>query len=123
MILDRLFRFAVRMKETNGLIGFAEVDVNLWTHRTGWVAIGIGEESAHGKGLAEEAMVCLLNHCFHELNLHRVQLTVFSYNIAAINLYEKLGFKKEGTYREFTERNGRRHNMYLYGMLRPEWKS
>jgi RimJ/RimL family protein N-acetyltransferase len=58
-----------------------------------------------------------------ELNLHRVQLTVFSYNERAIALYEKLGFQREGVYREFIQRDGRRYDMYLYGLLRREWKA
>jgi RimJ/RimL family protein N-acetyltransferase len=46
---------------------------------------------------------------------------VFSYNESAIALYEALGFTREGVYREHLERDGRRHDMYLYGLLRSEW--
>jgi RimJ/RimL family protein N-acetyltransferase len=52
-----------------------------------------------------------------------VQLTVFSYNLRAIALYEKIGFKREGVYRECLHRDGRRHDMILYGILRPEWEA
>lgn len=37
-------------------------------------------------------------------------------------MYETLGFQKEGVYREFLERYDQRYDMYLYGMLRHEWK-
>lgn len=57
-----------------------------------------------------------------ELNLHKLQLTVFSYNTRAVSIYESLGFKREGSFREFLERDGRRHDMYLYGLLKREWK-
>lgn len=57
-----------------------------------------------------------------ELNLHRVCLTVFSYNQAARTLYERLGFQHEGLYREQTMRDGQRHDMLLYGLLRREWQ-
>jgi RimJ/RimL family protein N-acetyltransferase len=56
-----------------------------------------------------------------ELNLYRLQLSVKAYNTRAIRLYEKLGFKHEGTLREYGERNGERYNMHLYGLLRHEW--
>jgi len=46
---------------------------------------------------------------------------VFSYNQRAIALYEKLGFRREGIFREHLERDGTRFDMYLYGILRPEW--
>ncbi len=52
-----------------------------------------------------------------------MQLTVFSYNTRAIALYEKLGFQREGVYREFIQRDGARYDMYLYGLLRCEWKA
>ena len=63
-----------------------------------------------------------MRFAFDELNLHRVQLTVFSYNERAIALYEKLGFQREGVYREHLQRDGRRYDMYLYGLLRHEWE-
>ncbi len=53
---------------------------------------------------------------------HCVCLTVFSYNENATALYERLGFTREGSYREHLERDGRRYDMYLYGLLRPEWE-
>ncbi len=66
-------------------------------------------------------MELALRFAFNELNLYRVQLTVFSYNERAINLYEKLGFQREGVFREHIQRDGRRHDMILYGLLRQEW--
>jgi len=60
---------------------------------------------------------------FDELNLHRVTATVFSNNERSIALFEKLGFRREGVYREFLQRDGRRYDMYLYGLLRPEWEA
>lgn len=47
---------------------------------------------------------------------------MFSYNERAIALYEKLGFQREGIYREFLQRHGKRFDMYLYGILRREWQ-
>ncbi len=67
-------------------------------------------------------MQLALNFAFNELNLHRVCLTVFSYNETAVTLYESLGFRREGIYREHVERDGRRHDMILFGILRREWE-
>ncbi len=58
---------------------------------------------------------------FDELGLHRLTATVFSYNPRSIALLEKLGFRREGTFREFLLRDGERHDMLLYGLLRREW--
>jgi RimJ/RimL family protein N-acetyltransferase len=114
-------RFGIRRQTDDMLLGYVEIDGILWSHRVGWLAIMIGERAERGKGYGHAAMQLALRYAFDELNLHRVQLTVFSYNTAAIRLYERLGFQREGTYREFLERDGQRHDMYLYGLLRREW--
>jgi RimJ/RimL family protein N-acetyltransferase len=60
-----------------------------------------GQHCHWGKGYGYEAMQLVLRFAFDELNLHRVQLTVFSYNERVIVLYEKLGFQHKGKYREY----------------------
>ncbi|MGM0851934.1 MAG: GNAT family N-acetyltransferase [Bacillota bacterium] len=119
---DNAYRFAIRLKDDGRIIGFVELDGILWTHRVGWVSISIGDEQSWGNGYGKEAMKCLLAYAFHELNLYRLQLTVFSYNERAIRLYESLGFTKEGSYRQFLQRDGDRYDMVLYGILADEWK-
>lgn len=115
------YLFGIRLISTDDLIGFVELDGVLWTHRNAWLAVGIGERTHWGHGYGAEAVGLALDFAFRELNLHRMQLTVFSYNERAIRLYEKLGFRREGVYREFLERDGERHDMYIYGLLRREW--
>jgi RimJ/RimL family protein N-acetyltransferase len=44
----------------------------------------------------------------------------FSYNKRSIALFEKLGFQPEDAFREFLKRDGKRHDMLLHGLLRPE---
>lgn len=113
--------FAVRAIEEDKLIGVTGFENILWNNGTAVVYIGIGDESYRGQGIGLEALGLTLEFGFQELNLHRIQLTVLSYNKPAITLYEKLGFKREGIYREFIHRDGKRHDMYLYGILRNEW--
>ena len=117
-----IFLFAIRPLDSNALIGYVELDGILWTHRVSGVSIAIGEAKHWGQGYGYEVMQLALRFAFDELNLHRVQLTVFSYNERAIALYEKLGFQREGMHREYLQRDGRRYDMYLYGLLRSEWE-
>ena len=120
---QNMFAFAARLLEDDRLIGYLELDGILWTHGVSWLSIGIGDQADRGKGYGREALGLALRFAFGELNLHRVQLTVFEYNETAIALYEKLGFRREGVYREFMQRDGRRYDMYLYGLLRAEWSA
>ena len=116
------FLFAIRTLDSDTLIGYVELDGILWTHRVGGVSIAIGKAKHRGQGYGYEAMQLVLQFAFDELNLHRVQLTVFNYNERAIALYEKLGLRREGVHREHLQRDGKRYDMYLYGLLRSEWE-
>lgn len=117
------FAFAIRPLAGDDLLGYIELDGILWPQGTGWLSIAIGDEAKRGQGYGAEALRLLLDFAFGELNLRRVQLTVFSYNTTAIALYEKLGFLREGVFREFVYRDGQVYDMLLYGLLRREWEA
>ena len=117
------YLFAVRPLADEELLGFVELDGIHWNRGVGWLAIAIGDRDNWGKGIGTEAMDLILRFAFHELNLHRVQLTVFEYNDRAIAVYEKLGFQREGVYREALYRDNQRYDMFLYGLLRREWEA
>ncbi|MBN1562408.1 MAG: GNAT family N-acetyltransferase [Anaerolineae bacterium] len=116
------YPFAIRLLDAEDMIGYCELDGILWNQGTGWLALAIGDPALRGQGYGTEALRLLLAFGFAELNLRRVQLTVFSYNVPAIRLYEKLGFQREGVFREFLHRDGRTFDMLLYGLLRREFK-
>jgi RimJ/RimL family protein N-acetyltransferase len=118
-----VYRFGIRPLDNDTLLGLLELDGILWAHGTAWVSIGIGDMANHGRGYGKEAMRLLLRFAFAELNLFRIQLSVFEYNTRAIALYEQLGFVREGAYRQFIARDGERYDMYLYGLLRDEWQA
>lgn len=116
-----VFTFGIRLTDTDELIGWAQLDGIEWAHRTTSLGIGIGNRNFWNQGYGAEAMALVINFAFNELNLHRIYLTVFSYNTRAMRLYEKLGFKREGIYREHLRRDGQRYDMLVYGLLRHEW--
>ncbi|MCL4252318.1 MAG: GNAT family N-acetyltransferase, partial [Anaerolineae bacterium] len=66
-------------------------------------------------------MNVLLRFAFMDLNLHRLELNVFSYNARAIRSYEKIGFMREGVLRETLYRDGVYHDIHVMGILRREW--
>jgi len=117
-----IFAFAVRLLEGADLIGYVELDGINWQHGVCGMGLAIGDRANWGRGYGYETAQLALAFAFNELNLHRVQVTVFSYNERSMVLFEKLGFQREGVYREFLQRDGRRHDMGLYGLLRHEWK-
>lgn len=120
---DTFIPLAVRIKGSEEIIGLVELDGISYTNRFSWISIGFGDNLHRGKGFGKEALNIAVDFAFNELNLERLQLNVISYNEAAIRLYEKIGFQREGVYREAVLRDGKKHDLLLYGLLKREWKS
>ena len=75
------------------------------------------------KGFGKEALQILIDFIFNYLPMQKIKLDVFSFNKSAISLYEKLGFKHEGTLRNELFRFGKFQDMELFGLLRTEWEN
>ena len=62
---------------------------------------------AWGLGVGSQLMAAALNLTDNWLNLSRVELEVYTHNAAAIHLYEKFGFEREGVRKKVVFGNGR----------------
>jgi len=71
-----------------------------------------------GRGIGSAMMAAALELADNWLNLHRIELEVYTDNPAAIRLYEKFGFVIEGTMRHFAFRNGEYVDAYKMGRVR-----
>ena len=116
------YHFAIRLLESDQIIGTFHIQDIEWTNQAGWFSMGIGSEEFRGKGYGTEALRLGLDFAFNNLNLHRLALGVFAFNEPAIRLYQRLGFTHEGTERELVFRDGRRHDLLVFGMLAREWR-
>ncbi|HEV2764814.1 MAG TPA: GNAT family N-acetyltransferase [Pyrinomonadaceae bacterium] len=83
-------------------------------------AIGMSvHEEWQGKGVGSALMRACLELADRWLNLTRLELEVYTDNEAAVRLYERFGFEREGTLRQHAFRDGRYVDAYLMGRLRP----
>lgn len=101
-----------------GSIGFHEIRRK---NKNATLGILIGDKNYWNKGYGMEAMKLILDYGFQKLDLHRIELYVFSFNKRAIHVYEKLGFRHEGQKREFVFHNGKWHDEVLMGFLKNEY--
>jgi RimJ/RimL family protein N-acetyltransferase len=114
--------FMIATRPAGERIGFISLFDLHYPNASPTLALGIGEASYRGKGYGSEAIGLLLDFAFDELGVYRVSLRVMAYNTPAIRTYEKLGFVREGTQRGVVYREGARHDLHLYGILRDEWR-
>ena len=118
-----LFHFMIRAKEDDRLIGKAVVQWIEWTNSNGWIRLGIGAVEDRRKGYGTQVLRMLLRFAFAEINLFRVSAMVPEYNVGGIALLQKFGFTQEVCRRSALERDGRRWNLYVYGLLNEEWQN
>jgi RimJ/RimL family protein N-acetyltransferase len=102
-----------------GLVSLTGIDP---VHRHAELHILLGERDAHGQGIGTEATRTMVHHGFRDLNLHRIYLFVLDSNAAARHMYEKVGFRAEGTLREAAFKDGRYQDVHVMGLLQAEFR-
>jgi len=108
-------------KESNESIGqtaFFRID---YISRTAIFYLAILDPTHWSKGFGSEATQMMVEYAFKTLNLNRIQLHVCAENTAAIKIYERVGFIKEGVLRQAMFRNGNYFDFWVMGILRDDW--
>jgi RimJ/RimL family protein N-acetyltransferase len=119
----KIYHFMIRAKADDRLIGKAIIQWIEWTNGNGFIRIGIGAAEDRRKGYGTQALRMLLRFAFAELNLFRVSAIVPEYNEGGIALLQKFGFVQEVCRRKSLERDGRRWDLYVFGLLNEEWQN
>ena len=78
--------------------------------------------SERGKGYCTEAVKILVDYLFLSNDVVRVQARTDVRNVAAQKVLEKAGFAEEGVIRKSNFVRGEWRDMFLYSILREEWK-
>ena len=86
------------------------------------LSIYIGDAKSRCKGVAQQAILEALEDAFTFFELNKVWLIVHAKNKHAIELYENIGFQNEGTLRDEFWYEGRRVDVFYYGLLKSEFK-
>lgn len=75
-----------------------------------------------GKGYSKESYKIFIPQIFEEYDLHKISLEVLSTNKRAINLYLKLGFRREGIKRDEVFKGNKYVDSIIMSVLKNEWK-
>jgi RimJ/RimL family protein N-acetyltransferase len=112
--------FAIRKQGDLRLLGYIQVTSIHPIFRTAEMGIVIGDPRDRGHGYGQEAVAMALQHCWNDLNLHRVTLYVVGDNPRAVHTYAKAGFREEGRMRAAAYVDGRHVDVVVMGLLRSE---
>jgi RimJ/RimL family protein N-acetyltransferase len=115
----RIFK-AVTGGEVVGHIELDAIDRRNGSARMSRVLIA---DARRGGGAGYAMVQALLEFGFGDLGLHRIDLVVFDFNLAAIACYEKAGFVREGHIRDARRMGDRYWSLYQMSMLEDEWKN
>jgi RimJ/RimL family protein N-acetyltransferase len=88
------------------------------------VELGITMAPVHqGRGLAAEALGCVLDYVLGTLGKHRVVAVTDADNAAAAGLFRRLGFRQEAHFVENIWFKGAWGSEYLFALLHREWQA
>lgn len=117
---QQIYFWAIHLKEGKH-IGNIKIDPINVRHRFGEYGILMGDREEWGKGYAKEASELVVDFCFNgELRLRKVILGVVRDNVAAVKLYEKLGFVVEGTLRSHVFHVGKWCDLLRMSLFAPK---
>jgi len=117
-----LYHFTIRAKVDDRLIGKTFLEGIEWSNGNAFLRLGIGAREDRRKGYGSQALQMLLRFAFAELNLFRVTAAVQEYNEPAIALLKKFSFVEEVRRRQGLDRDGRRWDLLVFGLLKDEWQ-
>jgi [ribosomal protein S5]-alanine N-acetyltransferase len=112
-----VFCIESKTKEFIGLIGITMGKPSRLSAEIGYKI----DPSHWNKGYATEAVNEILNYCFTQLKLHRIDAGCATQNTASMRVLEKAGFTREGRKRKILPIRGEWLDNYFYAILEEDF--
>lgn len=116
----QIYFWAIVLKDGHKHIGNIKIDPVSTTHGFGEYGILMGDRLEWGKGYAKEASSAVISFCFDQLKLRKITLGVVKDNIAAVELYKKMGFQTEGVYKQHVIYDGQVYDVLRMALFNQE---
>lgn len=113
--------FIIAAKDSDEPVGQVALFRLDWVSRAAVFYLALLDPAQWSKGYGREATQLMIDYAFETLNLNRIQLHVFAGNTAAIKIYQKVGFVKEGILREAMFHHDCYCDFWVMGILRSDW--
>lgn len=119
-IVDDPCRYDFLIEVDHEILGEIVINEIDWDSKNAGFRIALFHSKYFNSGYGKRAMTLILPFAFQSLQLHRLELEVFSYNPRAKHLYEAMGFQVEGCKKEALFINGEYHDIYLMAIVHKE---
>jgi len=84
-------------------------------------AMVIASTKNMGKGYGKAASIRMIQYGFDTLNLRKIYMSALAGNEKTIHLYESIGFKREGVFRQHVFRDGSYEDLAWFSLFREEF--
>lgn len=101
-------------------IGVASLKNISFLDRHAEFATVIGSTRNMGKGYGKAASLRMIHYGFDTLNLRKIYMSALAGNEKTIHLYESIGFRREGVFRQHVFRDGVYEDLVWYSLFRDE---
>lgn len=79
------------------------------------------DKDYQGLGIITKCTKFLIDYCFKEIKLNRIEIQTSTKNIKSQKIPQKLGFKQEGILRQDEKLNGKFSDSYIFSLLKSEY--
>lgn len=111
---NKQLRFMICLNETQEAIGTLDLFSISFKHHRAGVGILIAKEENRGKGFARESLQLLEEYAVDQLGLTQLYCDILADNETSIQLFEKIGFEKTGTKRNWYNFKSGTIDTYFY---------
>jgi [ribosomal protein S5]-alanine N-acetyltransferase len=114
-------RWAITLKGSTRMVGscgFLNMDEKHFRAEVGYEL----SKDHWGKGIASEALEAIVRYGFKHYQLERIQALIEPENTSSQKLVEAKGFLREGLLRNYEYTNGKFDDLYMYSILKSEWR-
>ena len=111
--------YAASLRYRGQLAGGIGLDVNVQM-RHGEIGYWVARPFV-GRGIVTRAARGLTTAAFADLGLNRVQILFATHNVRSCAVPQRLGFREEGTLREFERVGERFHDIRVFAVLARDW--
>lgn len=113
----RVIQFGAR---SVGIIGTNSIDLQ---NRNAEIYLYVGDDQNRKRGIGASAVKQFMSCLFDNYGIHKIFCRIFSYNIASIRLFQKLGFKEEGRLKDhvYCLDEGKYYDLLFFGCFKSDY--